>query len=184
MRKANFSKLKVKDYVKCIETECVPCGGYEFNGLILAKNVVVTNAIIDGDNGEIGVATVDCIVADCQSLVNNDLDFDFERFGNDLDYRMEFLSNADFDFFYIDRENIIEKISKNDIIIMQENIKIFDSLEDNVVVKLIEDNEVLYLKKDNGSLFVSKDNKYFEKTYYTFLFYISVGTRMVVLWEL
>ena len=177
----DFENLKVKDYVKCISYDGVPVGNYEFNGIILAKNVVVTNAIIDEDYGEIGVATIDFIVVDCFSILNWDLNIDFEKFGNDLDYRMDIIINGDLDIYYLKKEQIIEKISKNDILVMNKNIELFDKLADNIVVKLTNNDKIIYLKKENKNLFVSNDNQNFEKTYYTIFFYLTVGTVMIIL---
>lgn len=179
----DFENLKVKDYVKCLSYEGVPFESYQFNGIILAKNVVVTNAIIDADYGEIGVATIDFIVVDCLSILNGDLNIDFEKFGNDLDYRMDILINSygDLDIHYVTKEQILEKISKNDILIMEKNIDLFDKLKDNIVVKLTNNDKTIYLKKENKNLFVSNDNENFEKTYYTIFFYLTVGTAMTIL---
>lgn len=139
------------------------------------------NGLLEIDYGEIGVATIDFIVVDCFSILNGDLNIDFEKFGNDLDYRMDIIINGDLDIYYLKKEQIIGKISKNDILVMNKNIELFDKLADNIVVKLTNNDKIIYLKKENKNLFVSNDNENFEKTYYTIFFYLTVGTVMTIL---
>lgn len=179
----DFEKINVHDLVKCYSVEGCP-SGYVFNGIVLAKNVKVDNMV--NENGDVSVGIVDCIVINYRDSKEffDTVDFDFEKFGVDFDYRMKIIEQSmDFGdgFYFLNKNDILDCINKNDIENMENNIKIFDNLQDNVVVELINDDKKIFLKKDNKKLFVSTNCKDWEKSYYTIFYYINVGTKMKIL---
>ena len=75
--------------------------GYEFMGLVLAKNVIMEN-VVNEEEENIDTGVVDAVVLDldfASKFFEIYPDFDFVKFGNDFEYRKtDFLKSVFFVF--------------------------------------------------------------------------------------